>query len=95
MAVNPDIQLPAGIVHVYDMNYIYGLVSAAVVYFGLSWAWPAKETLIEVTVHEDDVVNGVEYVPNVGRIEGEKGPEKMDYEISVQSRKKEVELGDV
>lgn len=95
MAVNPDIELPDGIVHVYDMNYIYGLVSAAVVYFGLSWAWPAKDTLMEMTVHEDDVVNGVEYTPNVGRVEGEKGPEKMDYEISVESRKKEVELGDV
>lgn len=42
------------------MNYLYGFVSATVVYCGLSFIFPARETLLSDTIHDDrDVIYGV------------------------------------
>ncbi|KXT02191.1 hypothetical protein AC578_5958 [Pseudocercospora eumusae] len=62
-AVNPSIHLDSGIIHLYDMNYLWGLFSASFVYFTLSYFFPAPETLISESIHDDEVLNGVEYSP--------------------------------
>ncbi|KAK4504971.1 hypothetical protein PRZ48_002934 [Zasmidium cellare] len=87
-AVNPSIKLSAGIVHLYDINYIYGLVSAAVLYYAVSYFFPAKETLLPESIYDDDqIVEGVEY-----DADGEKIPNKEEVEISVEPRKHSKEL---
>lgn len=43
------------------MSYIYGLASAALVYFVLSYIFPASETLLSESILDDSVVEGVEY----------------------------------
>ena len=63
MAVNPKLTISAGIQHVYDMNYLYGFCSAAIIYYTLSKAFPATETLLEVPIYEDVTIhNGIEVV---------------------------------
>lgn len=90
-AVNPDITLSAGITHVYDMNYIYGLSSAAVLYFSLSYFFPAQETLLPESIYDDDhIVEGVEYSS-----EGEKSPNKEEVGISIEPKKQSKELDEV
>jgi NCS1 family nucleobase:cation symporter-1 len=61
-AVNPKVQI-GGAAYIYDIFYLYGFTSAFVVYAGLSWAFPARETLIPESIHEDIVVvDGVEKI---------------------------------
>jgi NCS1 family nucleobase:cation symporter-1 len=61
-AVNPSVQI-GGAAYIYDIFYLYGFTSAFVVYAGLSWAFPARETLIPESIHEDIVVvDGVEKI---------------------------------
>lgn len=46
----------------YDMYYLYGFASASFVYWALSYAFPATETLLEASIHEDpEVMDGLEY----------------------------------
>jgi len=61
--VNPSLKgSVGGAEYVYDMFYLYGFTSAFVVYCALSHFWPATETLIPATIHEDiEIENGVEY----------------------------------
>ena len=50
------------------MFYIWGFTSAFLIYSVLGKLFPARETLIEATIHEDtDMISSVEY-----KIEGEK-----------------------
>ena len=45
----------------YDMYYLYGFASAFSVYWALSYAFPATETLLEASIHEDpEVMDGLE-----------------------------------
>ncbi|KAF2772237.1 hypothetical protein EJ03DRAFT_372382 [Teratosphaeria nubilosa] len=61
-AVNASVEISAGIQHVYDMNYLYGFISASFVYWSLSYMFPATETMIPATIHEDvAILDGVEY----------------------------------
>lgn len=80
-AVNPSISLSAGITHVYDINYIYGLTSGAAVYFVLSYFWPAPETLIPDSIYDDCGV--VEY--NAALDSDEAGSSKNAIEMSIAS----------
>lgn len=90
-AVNPDISLSSGIVHLYDINYIWGLVSAAIIYYATSYFFPARETLLPESIYDDDqIVEGVEY-----DADGEKVPNKDEVEISVEPSKQSRELYDV
>lgn len=60
-SVNATIEV-GGAQYIYDIFYIYGFTSAFVVYITLSHFFPARETLIEATIHEDvDVISGIEY----------------------------------
>ncbi|RDW60276.1 putative allantoin permease [Coleophoma crateriformis] len=62
-AVNSKVKLNSGIEHLYDMNYLWGFTSAAVLYWSLNKFFPATETLLEAPIYEDVMVlHGVEYV---------------------------------
>lgn len=61
-AVNPEVQLKSGIEHIWDMSYLWGFSSAAVVYVVLNRFFPAAETLREAPIYEDvSVIDGVRY----------------------------------
>lgn len=61
-SVNPSVEI-GGAAYIYDMFYLYGFTSAFVVYAGLSWAFPPKDTLIAESIYEDIViVDGVERI---------------------------------
>jgi NCS1 family nucleobase:cation symporter-1 len=61
-AVNPSLKINSGIQHIYDMSYLWGFTSAAVLYVSLNWFFPAKETLLEAPIYEDvSVIDGVGY----------------------------------
>ncbi len=46
----------------YSIFYIWGFFSAFIVYSALGLLFPAPETLIPATIHEDsDVISAVEY----------------------------------
>lgn len=66
-----------GAQYIYDMFYLYGFSSAFAVYVFLSHFFPAKETLIPATIHEDpDATSSVEYKDDVMPVTddgGEKG----------------------
>lgn len=51
-AVSPDIDI-GGAVKIYDFNYLWGFSSAFVVYVVSSYVFPAADTLIPVTIHDD------------------------------------------
>ncbi|RDW84290.1 allantoin permease [Coleophoma cylindrospora] len=62
-AVNSKVKLNSGIEHLYDINYLWGFTSAAVLYWSLNKVFPATETLLDAPIYEDVLVlNGVEYV---------------------------------
>lgn len=59
-AVNPSLDI-GGAKNIFDMFYLYGLTSTFLVYGALSWVWPARETLVEATLHEEVIiVDGME-----------------------------------
>lgn len=58
-SVNPNLHVPEN-GYIYNFNYLWGFTVAFALYSGLSYIWPAKETLISATIHDDtQVVNGV------------------------------------
>ncbi|KAJ5945945.1 hypothetical protein N7454_002784 [Penicillium verhagenii] len=52
--VNSSIEVGVG-VHPYQFGWLLGFFSTAVVYIGLSWAFPATEAAVEKAVHPDEV----------------------------------------
>ncbi|KAK9476899.1 permease for cytosine/purines, uracil, thiamine, allantoin-domain-containing protein [Lipomyces japonicus] len=54
-SVQPSLNLSGGIIHVWDINYLYGFTSAATVYVTLSKLFPAHETLIDEMITEDEI----------------------------------------
>ena len=59
-AVNPAISIGA-IGDIYDINYLWGFTSAGLIYTGLSYIWPARETLVDATIcDETKFIDGVE-----------------------------------
>ncbi|ANB14724.1 Dal4p [Sugiyamaella lignohabitans] len=59
-AVSPGLNISGGILHVYDINYFYGFYTTALVYFLLSYFWPAKETVIPAPMLADGIIYGVD-----------------------------------
>jgi NCS1 family nucleobase:cation symporter-1 len=84
-AVSSNISLPSGIVHIYDMSYIYGLASAATVYFVLSHFFPAHDTLLEESVFDDVIIVGMEY-----RQGSDKASDKEGVTVSIASKREEA-----
>lgn len=62
-AVNPALKM-GPIQHVYDMNFIYGYLSSIIVYTGLSWFFPAPESLVPCNIHSE--IDGVEETSDMG-----------------------------
>lgn len=62
--VNPSLfGKVGGAQYIYYMFYIWGFCSAFLTYIVLSHLFPARETLIEKTIHDDtDFIDGVGYV---------------------------------
>ncbi|CAG9982162.1 unnamed protein product [Clonostachys byssicola] len=59
-AVNPSLDI-GGAKNIFDMFYLYGFTSTFLAYGALSWVWPAHETLVEATLHEEVIiVDGME-----------------------------------
>jgi len=61
--VNSKLHISEGINRVYEMYYLWGFTSAWVVYWGLSYIWPAKMTLVEATIYEDENVEVLDGFP--------------------------------
>jgi len=62
-AVNSKVKVDSGILHIWDMNYLWGFGSTAIIYYTLNKFFPAKETLLDEPITEDVVYfNGIEYV---------------------------------
>ena len=59
--MNPKVVIGAGASHIYDMNYLYGFISAFVVYFALSYFFPAGDTLVSENIYEDEAIEGMEF----------------------------------
>ncbi|CAH0057712.1 unnamed protein product [Clonostachys solani] len=78
-AVNPSLDI-GGAKNIFDMFYLYGFTSTFLVYGALSWAWPAHETLVEATLHEEVIiVDGME-VTNDGLHDTHIGAKSMQAE---------------
>lgn len=62
-SVNPSLKPHiGGAAKIYDFFYIWGFTSAFVIYSALGLIFPAKETLVEATIHEDsEIISAVEY----------------------------------
>ena len=61
-AVNPSLNI-GGASKIYDMFYLYGFTSTFVVFYLLNLAFPAEDTLIPTTIHEEIImVDGVEVI---------------------------------
>lgn len=62
-SVNPKL-LPGigGAYKIYTFFYIWGFTSAVVIYSALGLLFPAPETMIPATIHEDgDIISAIEY----------------------------------
>ncbi|KAH0272768.1 uridine permease-like protein Fui1, partial [Aureobasidium melanogenum] len=53
-SVNKSLSIPSSFAHIYDMNYLYGFISASFIYWSLSYFYPAKSTLLEASIYDDD-----------------------------------------
>jgi NCS1 family nucleobase:cation symporter-1 len=54
------VSIPTDLKNLFAINWLYGFVASCVLYWLLNVAFPAKETLIPVTVHGDiEVFDGV------------------------------------
>ncbi|KAK9458130.1 permease for cytosine/purines, uracil, thiamine, allantoin-domain-containing protein [Dipodascopsis uninucleata] len=75
-SVSPDtVHVSAGIIHVWDINYLYGFYVTIVVYVGLSKLFPESKTLLEEGISGD--VFASDYTSDVLEIDGLSGEEKM------------------
>ena len=71
-AVNPSLAKSIGNAgKIYDIFYLWGFTSAFVIYCGLSKLFPASETLIPASIHEDpDVISAADYKGDIEHHDG-------------------------
>ncbi|KAK9322189.1 permease for cytosine/purines, uracil, thiamine, allantoin-domain-containing protein [Lipomyces orientalis] len=62
--VNKSISVATGMVHLYYLGYFYGFGVAALSYYVICYFWPARETMLDVPVYCDDVLNAREIEAN-------------------------------
>lgn len=86
-AVNPSVSIGQGIRHLYNINYIWGLFSAALIYWLLSICFPAHETLLLESILDDPVVHGIEYTSGVSHDSGS-GKEALEVHVEPKSEGK-------
>ncbi|KAF2096454.1 putative allantoin permease [Rhizodiscina lignyota] len=66
-AVSPTVSLNSGIERIWDMSYLWGFSSAAVVYVTLNRFFPANETLIDAPMYgEVSVIDGNAITTEIG-----------------------------
>ncbi|CAK7268596.1 hypothetical protein SEPCBS119000_003141 [Sporothrix epigloea] len=59
-SISPNtVHVSAGIMQLYDINWLFGFLTAATLYTGLSWIFPAKETLLTDTIWVRGEIEGV------------------------------------
>jgi len=52
------VHIDAGETHLYTFNWLFGFVVAIFLYTGLSWAFPARDTLLTDTVWNLEAIEG-------------------------------------
>lgn len=68
--VTPDnVTIPNGMRNLFAINYMYGFISAMVLYLLFNWIWPDRKTLIPYTVHGTPV-RGVDVDAESGKMGG-------------------------
>ncbi|KAK9236614.1 permease for cytosine/purines, uracil, thiamine, allantoin-domain-containing protein [Lipomyces kononenkoae] len=60
-SVSPSLGLKGGIVHLWDVNYLYGFYVTVVVYVSLNLIFPAKETFVPEMISGDVWVGSAPY----------------------------------
>jgi len=84
--VNPSLKSKIGDADkLYAMFYIWGFTSAFVIYSVLGKVFPARETLIQATIHEDtDVISSLEYKTS-GEKDSTEAAEKGAHKVDINS----------
>jgi len=83
-SVNPNVVINDSIQHIYDMNYLYGFCSAAIVYYVLNRLSPANETLLDNAIYEDIIIqDGIATVNDGVQLSSELKAEKHAATTSV------------
>ncbi|KAK9248126.1 hypothetical protein V1506DRAFT_579655 [Lipomyces tetrasporus] len=85
-SVSPSLGLTGGIVHLWDVNYLYGFYVAVFVYVGLSLIFPAKETLVPEMISGDVWPGTVDAESEIIEGIGEEGS------LDTSEEKKQVEV---
>ncbi|KAK6000566.1 hypothetical protein QM012_003291 [Aureobasidium pullulans] len=76
-SVNPSIFINDRIQHIYDLNYLYGFCSAAIVYYAVNVAFPARQTLLDSPIYEDIIIqDGIEVVNDGAQLRSEEETKK-------------------
>lgn len=58
-SITPSLAVTAGAKNLYSFNWLFGFVVSIVLYTALSWAFPARETLLTDTIWSDEPIDGV------------------------------------
>lgn len=82
-ALNAKVLPGSGILHIWDMSYLWGFGTTAILYYGLNKLFPAKETLLSKPIYDDDG----EEIEGVGE-DDEVVEEHMKGEMSGKSSKR-------
>ncbi|KAJ8100967.1 permease for cytosine/purines, uracil, thiamine, allantoin-domain-containing protein [Lipomyces tetrasporus] len=85
-SVSPSLGLTGGIVHLWDVNYLYGFYVAVFVYVGLSLTFPAKETFVPEMISGDVWPGTVDAESEIIEGIGEEGS------LDTSEEKKQVEV---
>lgn len=77
------------------MNYLWGFVSAFVLYWQLSYWFPARETLLSACIYDDDeVIEGVQY-PDEGNGIGASPDESRRVSSEAEKKVPHAEVGGI
>ena len=59
-SITPSISISQGAKNLYTFDWLFGFVLSIFLYTALSWAFPARETLLADTIWDNGVIEGVE-----------------------------------
>ncbi|KAK9359399.1 hypothetical protein V1504DRAFT_434844 [Lipomyces starkeyi] len=90
-SVSPSLGLKGGIVHLWDVNYLYGLYVAVFVYVSLNLVFPPQETFVPETISgdiwpetayggESDIIESVSADGSRDTVSDEKKPRDVETE---------------
>ncbi|KAH8881719.1 NCS1 nucleoside transporter [Thozetella sp. PMI_491] len=58
-SITPDIYISSGAKNLYTFDWLFGFVTSIILYTGLSFAFPAPESLVDETIWTLDAVEGI------------------------------------